>query len=166
MNTTLKYTVMLSDSYYSIAVGINAATGMTFQAIEQANPGVNPNVLLLGQVLNIPATSGSGIALHYTVVSGDTLSGIAAGINASAGVTYQQIVKANQKIRHLFSTHLAASSVSSTGSTEQSNEGIRNASLSSFASSSVMFSNGTSPAVLTHSMYGCLYRITTRARFN
>lgn len=98
MATTMKYTVLAGDSYYGIATGINAAAGVTYQAIQQANGGISPSALAIGQILNIPAGNGSGTALHYTVMSGDTLSNIADGINASTGVTYQQIEQANPNI--------------------------------------------------------------------
>ncbi len=45
------YTVQWGDTLYSIA----AKEGVTVAAITAANPGVNPNMIVPGQVLNIPA---------------------------------------------------------------------------------------------------------------
>jgi LysM repeat protein len=53
----LRYTVMAGDSYAKIADELATCAGMTYQAIEQANPGLNPNALSIGQMINIPQTS-------------------------------------------------------------------------------------------------------------
>jgi LysM repeat protein len=53
----LKYTVQPGDSYSNIAPNLAACAGVTYQQIEQANPGVDPNILQLGQVLSIPSAS-------------------------------------------------------------------------------------------------------------
>jgi LysM repeat protein len=45
------YTVQWGDTLYSIATKL----GVTVAAITAANPGVNPNFIVPGQVLNIPA---------------------------------------------------------------------------------------------------------------
>lgn len=55
MKTAFRYTVMPGDTLFSIAEGIRGCADVTCQAIEAANPGVNPNMLTVGQVLNIPA---------------------------------------------------------------------------------------------------------------
>jgi LysM repeat protein len=45
------YTVQWGDTLYSIA----AKEGVTVAAITAANPGINPNMIVPGQILNIPA---------------------------------------------------------------------------------------------------------------
>jgi len=59
MTTALKYTVLPGDSFYQIAAGLNACAGITAQAIQQANPGIDPARLTPGQVINIPAAGSS-----------------------------------------------------------------------------------------------------------
>lgn len=54
----LRYTVMAGDSYSKIAAELSTCSGMTYQAIEQANPGLNPNTLKVGQVIAIPENGG------------------------------------------------------------------------------------------------------------
>ena len=46
------YTVQWGDTLYSIA----AKEGVTVAAITAANPGINPNMIVPGQILNIPAS--------------------------------------------------------------------------------------------------------------
>jgi LysM repeat protein len=96
------YTVQRGDWFYAIARKFN----VTVEMLQAANPGVNPNFVFPGQVLNVPGSSGfpanpagnatytpatgglsptpfstgtSGdVAARYTVQPGDTLSAIAA----------------------------------------------------------------------------------------
>ncbi|MFA7240974.1 MAG: LysM domain-containing protein [Sulfuricellaceae bacterium] len=98
MTTALRYTVLAGDTLSSIASGLNASAGVGVQAIEQANPGVNPNALAIGMVLNIPARTGSATALRYTVLAGDSYSKIASELSACAGMTYPAIQAANPGI--------------------------------------------------------------------
>lgn len=93
----LQYTVLAGDSLSKIANEINASTGITSQQIEKANPGIQANFLVVGQVLNIPDHTGT-TALRYTVHPGDSLDSIATAINEAAGVTYQEIASANVNI--------------------------------------------------------------------
>ncbi len=73
------YTVQRGDWFYSIA----RKFGVTVSALQAANPGVNPNFVYPGQVLNIPgsrtdATPTAGeSATSYKVKPGDTLYSIA-----------------------------------------------------------------------------------------
>jgi LysM repeat protein len=81
---TSEYVVQRGDSFYTIA----RKFGVTIKGIQDANPGVQPTKLQLGQKLHIPpptraeaaaapvATNGSGAEI-YVVKSGDTLSKIA-----------------------------------------------------------------------------------------
>jgi len=85
------YTVVAGDTLSGIA----AKFGTSYQALAASNGIANPNVINVGQIIKVP-TSGSTPApaskgSTYTVVSGDTLSGIA----AKFGTTYQIIAQIN-----------------------------------------------------------------------
>jgi LysM repeat protein len=90
------YTIQSGDTYY----GIGQRFGVSMQAIKDANPGVEPTRLQVGQVINIPApaptaveapvTAPGGERIH-TVVSGDNLSKIA----EQYGTTWQEIQRLN-----------------------------------------------------------------------
>ena len=90
------YTIQSGDTLNSIATAAygpaNADAGVT--AIENANPGINPDDLQIGQEINIPVlgrTGGPVPGQPYTIQSGDTLNSIATAAygpaNADAGVT-------------------------------------------------------------------------------
>ena len=96
--SSLKYTVLAGDTMTSIADGVNAATGVTYQQIEAANPNMPANALQVGAVIDIPAPAG-GTAMRYTVMAGDTYSGIATDINDQAGVTVSDIESANPNVK-------------------------------------------------------------------
>lgn len=83
------YTVKSGDTLSGIA----ADYGTTVSALVQLNGIANPDLIYVGQVINLPGgTSGGGTsATTYTVQSGDTLSGIA----AKFGTTYQKIAADN-----------------------------------------------------------------------
>jgi LysM repeat protein len=93
-----EHVVMKGDSFSTIA----KKYGVTSRAIQEANPGVEPTRLKIGQKLVIPArtasvttaapTNGaSGAAKTYTVKSGDTLNAIA----KRNGVTVKELQAAN-----------------------------------------------------------------------
>ena len=93
-----EHVVMKGDSFSTIA----KKYGVTSRAIQEANPGVEPTRLKIGQKLVIPArtasattatpTNGaSGAAKTYTVKSGDTLQAIA----RRNGVTVKELQAAN-----------------------------------------------------------------------
>ena len=93
-----EHVVMKGDSFSTIA----KKYGVTSRAIQDANPGVEPTRLKIGQKLVIPArtatattatpTNGaSGAAKTYTVKSGDTLQAIA----RRNGVTVKELQVAN-----------------------------------------------------------------------
>ncbi len=86
-----EYVVAKGDSFFTIAKKF----GVTSKAIEEANPGVQPTKLKIGQKLQIPAAAGASTAAPssaapgaiemgpageqtYVVKSGDTLTKIAA----------------------------------------------------------------------------------------
>lgn len=94
----LKYTILAGDTLSSVANGLNAAAGVSYQAIAQANPGVDPGALAIGMVLNIPASGSNTIALKYTVIAGDSYAKIASELNSCTGMTYQAIEQANPGI--------------------------------------------------------------------
>ncbi len=71
------YTVQLGDTLYSIASRYN----VTVQQLQAANPGINPNALVPGSVLNIPAsTAASGSATA-------TPMGYATAVPSTGGTT-------------------------------------------------------------------------------
>lgn len=47
---TMSYTIKSGDNFYDLAIRYNT----TVEAIERANPGVNPNTLQIGQIICIP----------------------------------------------------------------------------------------------------------------
>jgi LysM repeat protein len=83
-----EYTVVHGDSFYTIA----KKNGVSMKAVEDANPGVDPKKLKVGQKLSLPASAAAAgsapaaaaapeetdnSAAAYTVKSGDTLTRIA-----------------------------------------------------------------------------------------
>lgn len=77
MATPATYQIQLGDTFSSIA----AKLGLTVAAIEAANPGVNPNNLQIGQVIQLAQS-----ASNYTINAGDTFFSIATkfGISVAA----------------------------------------------------------------------------------
>ncbi len=74
------YTIVAGDTLFSIANRFNTSV----QAILQANPGLDPNRLFIGQQICIPARRPMPCSgFFYTVVAGDTLNSIAARFNTS-----------------------------------------------------------------------------------
>ena len=76
--TTTTYTVVSGDTLSGIA----ERNGTTVAELQRLNSISNPNLIQVGQVLTIRGGSSSGYSsgdstITYTVVSGDTLSGIA-----------------------------------------------------------------------------------------
>ena len=81
------YTVVAGDTIFSIAARFNTTVG----AILQANPGLDPNRLFVGQRICIPAPQPVQCpgGFFYTVVAGDTLFSIAARFNTTVGAILQ-----------------------------------------------------------------------------
>jgi LysM repeat protein len=96
MTIALKYTILAGDTLSGIAQGLSASSGVGYQAIAQANPGVNPNALTVGTVLNIPAPGSNAVVLRYTVMAGDSYSKIADELETCANMTYQAIEQVNR----------------------------------------------------------------------
>lgn len=76
MATLTTYTIRAGDTFSSIA----AKLGITVAAIEAANPGVNPNNLQIGQVIQLAHSASTST---YTIVAGDTFTAIAAKFGTS-----------------------------------------------------------------------------------
>ena len=91
---TFEYTVKAGDTFYLLAQRYNT----TVAAIQQANPGVDPNRLQIGQVICIPGTTTAppsgkcpSDTFEYTVKAGDTFYILAKRYNT----TVSAIQKAN-----------------------------------------------------------------------
>ena len=86
------YVIRAGDTYYSIA----RRFGTVVPAIIAANPGVNPDRLVIGQSICVPAPQPVPCpgGRFYTIVSGDTLYSIARRFNT----TVAAITAANQGI--------------------------------------------------------------------
>src|ERR1043165_1842826 len=93
------HTVVKGDAYYVLAKKYHVSS----KAIAEANPGVDPTKLKIGQKINIPASTttpsatagsegGAGNGTTYTVKSGDTLMKIA----KAHGVTLKALRSANK----------------------------------------------------------------------
>jgi len=95
---SFEYTIMAGDTLFAIAQRFN----VTVQAIINANPGIDPNRLQIGQVICIPRmmppTPPCPNGFLYTVVAGDTLFIIAQRFNVSV----QAIINANPGINPNF----------------------------------------------------------------
>src|SRR5258708_2719693 len=86
------YTIVSGDTLSGIA----SQYGVSVSAIASANGIADPNVIYAGQTIQIPGSSASSTsvvqkATSYTIVSGDTLSGIA----SQYGVSVSAIASAN-----------------------------------------------------------------------
>lgn len=86
------YIVRAGDTLYAIARRYN----MTINDLLEANPGIDPNRLEIGQEICIPREEPAPqcTGRSYIVRPGDTLSGIAVNF----GVTYQALLNANPQI--------------------------------------------------------------------
>ena len=89
---TQPYIIQAGDTFYSLAIRFNT----TVAAIMAANPGVDPNRLMIGQRICIPR---QGVppcpgGQYYTIRSGDTLFALANRFN----VTVSEIIAANPGI--------------------------------------------------------------------
>lgn len=98
MATVLGYTILAGDTLSAIASGLNASAGVTVKEIEDANPGIDPAALAIGKIVNVPARGSGAIVLRYTVMPGDSYTKIVTELDACAGLTYQEIEKANPSV--------------------------------------------------------------------
>ena len=80
------YTVQSGDTLSSIA----AKFGTSYQTLASLNGISNPNLIYVGQVLQVTGSASTG-SVYYTVRAGDTLSSIASRYNTS----YQSIASLN-----------------------------------------------------------------------
>ena len=66
-----QYTIKQGDDFYALA----QKNGTTLAAVEAANPGVDPNNLQAGQVVNIPTTQGTNSPFSGGVAAGQAQQG-------------------------------------------------------------------------------------------
>lgn len=83
---TNTYTVQSGDTLSSIA----AKFGTSYQALASLNGISNPNLIYVGQVLQVTGSANTG-TVYYTVRAGDNLSSIA----SRYGTSYQSIASLN-----------------------------------------------------------------------
>jgi LysM repeat protein len=79
---TTPYTIRSGDTFFSLARRFNT----TVEAIQAANPGVDPNNLQIGQVICMPGTPSTGCptgTTPYTIRSGDTFFSLAQRFNTT-----------------------------------------------------------------------------------
>ena len=67
----LRYTIQSGDYYSKIADDINSCTAVTTQNILDANPGVTPTNIQIGEVINIPVAEKQDIIAPITVKTED-----------------------------------------------------------------------------------------------
>ena len=88
---TMPYTIRSGDTFFLLAQRFNT----TVEAIQRANPGVDPNNLQIGQVICIPETKPPSKCprgtMPYTIKSGDTFFLLAKRFNT----TVEAIQRAN-----------------------------------------------------------------------
>lgn len=91
---TQPYTIRAGDTFFAIAQRFN----VSLEALIDANPGVNPDALLVGQVICIPRPGPPVVcppgSRRYTIRSGDTLFALARRF----GTTVEAIIDANPGI--------------------------------------------------------------------
>lgn len=89
---TTAYTIKSGDTFFTLAQRFNT----TVEAIQRANPNVNPNNLIIGQVICIPAVSTTCPTgtFAYTIRSGDTFFILAQRYNT----TVDAIQRANPTV--------------------------------------------------------------------
>ncbi|HHU83185.1 MAG TPA: LysM peptidoglycan-binding domain-containing protein, partial [Firmicutes bacterium] len=88
---TFEYTIRAGDTFFSLAQRFNT----TVEAIQRANPNVDPDRLQIGQVICIPRdmepTPCPSGTFEYTVRAGDTFFSLAQRFNT----TVEAIQRAN-----------------------------------------------------------------------
>jgi LysM repeat protein len=90
---TFEYTIRAGDTFFSLALRFNT----TVEAIQRANPNVDPNRLQIGQVICIPGTPPSRCpsgTFEYTIRAGDTFFTLARRF----GTTVDAIQRANPNV--------------------------------------------------------------------
>ena len=89
---TIAYTIVAGDTIYSLAIKYHTSV----QQILTANPGINPNLLQIGQVICIPSQKPTPpcTGTLYTIKAGDTLYDIARRSNT----TVNALIAANPGI--------------------------------------------------------------------
>jgi LysM repeat protein len=97
MTIALIYTILSGNTLTSIADGINACAGVTYQEIESLNNATTTD-LSPGEKLEIPVPNTTTVAMIYTVQPGDSYYLIASNLAACVGVTVQEIGDANPQV--------------------------------------------------------------------
>ena len=84
------YIIRAGDTFYSLAIRFNT----TVAVLLQANPGVNPNALMIGQAICVPVavpppvTCPAGFTT-YIIRAGDTFYSLAIRFNTTVAVLLQ-----------------------------------------------------------------------------
>lgn len=88
------YTIRSGDTFFTIARRFN----ISLDALIAANPGVNPEALLIGQQICVPGAPGPGVCppgtIPYTIRAGDTFFTLARTFNT----TVNAIIRANPNV--------------------------------------------------------------------
>jgi LysM repeat protein len=83
------YTIVAGDTLFSIAQRFNT----TVNVLLQANPGINPNALFIGQRICVPISGPPVICpagfTTYTIRAGDTLYALAIRFNTTVAILIQ-----------------------------------------------------------------------------
>ena len=90
---TFEYTIRAGDTFFSLALRFNT----TVEAIQRANPDVDPDRLQIGQIICIPSTVPTPCppgTFEYTVRAGDTFFSLAQRFNT----TVEAIQRANPNV--------------------------------------------------------------------
>lgn len=87
---TMPYTIKSGDTFYLVA----KTFGISVESLMEANPGVKPEKLYIGQVICVPAACSYGTTAHM-IKKGDTIYKLSIEYNVPVG----KIVEVNPGIQ-------------------------------------------------------------------